>query len=180
MTKKIVTDDGEIIDAPEASSYSGPIFFKTPFNHDTDEAARETALTCKDPSRTKQSFARDADINVILAKFMANPDPLMLQVRTPQYMNVDEEFDLQNKMVTAYEVQEAWDALPIAVRNMLRDPKTFADYVEHCMTTGDLEPLRELGLAQPREEPLSKPTEESAATTSPPTGTPAAGEKKAP
>lgn len=170
MSKKVVTDDGEIIDAPLASSYSGPLFFKTPWNHDTDVAAAESALTCKDASRTKQSFAKDADINVILAKFMANPDPLMLQVRDPQYMNIDEEFDLQQKMVTAYEVEEAWNALPTAVRNMLRNPKTFADYVEHCITTGDLEPLRELGLA--------KRTEESAATTSPSAGTPAAGEEK--
>lgn len=172
MSKKMVTDDGEIIDAPEASSYSGPLFFKTPWNHDTDVAAKESALVCKDASRTKQSFAKDADINVILSKFLQNPDPSMLNVTAPGYMNVEEEFDLQSQIVTAYQVEEAWNALPTAVRNMLRDPKTFADYVDHCLKTGDLDPLRELGLANRKEEP-------GATTSDPPPSSSSGGGKEA-
>lgn len=169
MSKKILTDDGEIIDAPIASTK--PMFFKTPYNYDTDQEARECALVCPEESKTQQQFAKDSDINVILAKFMQTNDPTLLNARQPQYMNVDEEFDLQARIVTSAQVQEAWDSLPAAARNILRDPKTFADYVDHCLETGDLDPLREIGLAKPKEAPV--------APSSPTAGTPAAGGDKA-
>lgn len=161
MSKKILTDDGEIIDAPIPST--GVMFFKTPYNHDRDQESDRTGLACQDLSRTQQQFANDADINVILAKFMKTGE--LTTTGAPNYQNIEEEFDLQRQMVTAWEVEVAWNKLPVAVRNILKDPKTFADYVTHCLETGDLDPLRELGLANP------KPPE----PTTPPGGTPAPG-----
>lgn len=147
MPKKI-TEDGEVLDVVTHEVVArAPIYWKTPNNHDTDVEAAYTALGTFDESKTQQQFAKDADINVILAKFLQTGE--LPQTAAPIYQDIDEEFDLQSKMVTAYEVQQAWDALPAKVRNTLRDPKTFADYVTHCMQTGDLDELRELGLAKP-------------------------------
>lgn len=166
---KKITEDGEIIDevTQEPIAIVSP-FWKTPFNHDRDAEARSTALYCEDKSMTKQSFLADADINNILRKFMTTGEP-PLTTGAPVYQDFEELYDLQDKMVTAYQVEEAWNALSPEVRNVLKNPATFASYVEHCLEVGDIDPLRALGLAKPKEE-LQATRSDSAA---PPGGTPA-------
>lgn len=168
--KKIVTAEGEIIDAPpihEAIPAEGP-FFKTPHNHDRDAESAATGLLCLDESRTQQQFTSDADINKILAKFL-NTGQITTTGQTPVYQDAEDEFDLQESIVTAYQVEQAWNELPTAVRNILKTPRTFIDYVDHCMETGDLDPLRELGLAKPAE-----PNAEITSPTQPQPGPPPA------
>lgn len=156
-----ITEDGEIINTVTHEVIArAPPFFKTQWNHDTVHEALASAQINTEPSKTQQQFAKDADINVILAKFQQTGE--LRGSSGFRYIDVDKEFDLQSEMVTGAQVKEAWDALPAAARNILKDPKTFADYVDHCMETGDLEPLRELGLAKPKvvlapEAPLPPP-----------------------
>lgn len=149
---KTITEDGEVIDTVthEVIAHTPP-FFKTPWNHDTNHEANAVALTCPEPTKTQQQFANDADINNILAKFLNTGE--LATTGAPIYQDLEEEFDLQKKMVTAYDVELAWNALTPEQRNTLKDPQTFVAYVDHCMQTGDIEPLRELGLAKPRPQP---------------------------
>lgn len=143
-----ITEDGEVINSVEPQPLAlveGP-FFKTPWNHDRDAESLASALICLDPSRTQQQFAKEADINNILAKFLTTGE--LNQTGGPKYQDVEELLDLQDSIVTRHEVDLAWSELPAAVRNILKDPKTFTEYVTHCVQTGDLEPLRELGLAK--------------------------------
>lgn len=150
---KRVTTDGEIINdpIPYRTLEVPPPFFKTPWNHDRDAEANITALRCLDPSKTQQQFAADADINNILRKFQASGELNVTGIPTYQEFPGDgsEERDLQTEIVTSHQVETAWNDLSAEVRNSLKDPKTFADYVDHCVQTGDLEPLRKLGLANP-------------------------------
>ena len=154
---KTVTEDGEVILADEMLATEYTVFFKTPFNHNRDDESQRTATTCLDPTKTQQHLAAEADINNILAKFLKTGE--INTVGQPQYMDIAELTDLQDVIVTSAQVEEAWNALPAAVRNILRDPKTFTDYVDHCVQTGDLEPLRELGLTAKPEpaEPVPPP-----------------------
>jgi len=172
MGKKI-TEDGEVIDEVTHKIVArAPIYFKTPWNHDRDAESASTALVCLDPSKTQQQFAAEADINNILRKFMNGAElPLTGEAR---YQHIEELADLQDVIVTGYQVDQAWSALPSSVRNILKDPNTFVKYVEHCLETGDIGPLRELGLANP-----VKQTEASPAPTKPEGGTPAPEGKKA-
>lgn len=148
MRRKIVTTDGEITyENDYAPIPKEAPFFKTPHNHDRDQESAQYQLVCEDPSKTQQQFMAEADINNILAKFL-NTGQIELK-GAPQYGEATEEYDLQNNIVTAYQVEQAWNELPAAVRNILKTPKTFVDYIDHCMQTGDLDPLRELGLAKP-------------------------------
>jgi len=156
-------DTGEITPVPTRyqtiiDSHFG-LDWKTPFNHDRDAEAASGALVCTDKSKTQQQFARDADINVILAKFNAGGD--IPPLPTPRYGEYDEFTDLQEQMVTKHQVDLAWNSLSAEVRNTLKDPQVFAAYVDHCVTTGDLEPLRKLGLAPlpPQEAPAPKTPE---------------------
>lgn len=145
---KQITEDGEIIDVVTREPIGiAPPLWKTPWNHNTDAESLATALCCEDASKTQQQFAKEADINNILRKFLSTGE--LNVTGNPIYRDIEAEFDLQDQMVTGHQVEEAWLALPAAVRNILKDPKTFADYVTHCLETGDLEPLRELGLAKP-------------------------------
>lgn len=168
---KRITEDGEIIDEVTHEIVAmQPPFFKTAHNHNRDVESLAHSQANNEPSKTQQQFAKDADINNILAKFQQTGE--LNLIGTPIYRDIAEEFDLQQKMVTAAEVEHAWNALSPEVRNTLRDPKTFADYVEHCLEVGDLEPLRKLGLAKP--EPPQP------AIVAPPVATPPAAPPTAP
>lgn len=165
----IITEDGEIINAITYEPIARiPPFFKTPHNHDTDKESLSTALTCKDPTLTQQHLAAEADINNILARFQQTGElPVTGVAKYAQFM---EEFDLQDQMVTGHDVEAAWLKLPAAVRNTLRDPHTLMRYVDHCLETGDLEPLRELGLADKIVTPEPPPAAAEAATAAAPPG----------
>lgn len=146
----MVTKDGEVItlETPyQTKAVAGP-FWKTPWNHDRDAESASVRLECKDPSKTQQQFAKEADINVILAKFLKTGE-LNLS-GAPTYVDIpDDSSDLQESIVTQYQVDQAWNELPAAARHAFKDPRVFLEYVDHCMKTGDLDPLRELGLAKP-------------------------------
>lgn len=180
-------ETGEVIITPEQSieeatpqeiasamAIGQSVYFKTPWNHDTDRESLASGLACQDKTRTQQHLAAEQDINNILRRF-ADGAIVYGQPGAPQYRDIEELADLQDVIVTGHQVDEAWKALPAAARNILRDPGTFVDYVEHCLETGDLDPLRELGLANPK--PPEKAIEPPPAP--PPGGTPAprAGDK---
>lgn len=155
MAKKI-TPDGEIIDdiADTIIARVPAPFWKTPFNHDTDAESDRTALHCRDKTKTQQQFQAETEINNILAQFMkTGQDP---SKGAPIYQDADDIFDLQSAMVTGYEVEQAWNKLSAEIRNTLRDPRTFVEYIDHCLERGDLDELRKLGLANPK--PPESPT----------------------
>lgn len=142
--------------------------WKTPFNHDTDHESLSTGLTCRDPSKTQQQFASDADINNILAKFLKTGEPPAM-TGPARYLDIGEEADLQDVIVTAHEVQEAWDTLPQAAKDLLGSPARFTTYVESAIARGDIEALERIDLVKPKEKAPEPQT--------PPGGTPApAGE----
>lgn len=188
MAKKITTD-GEVVDevTREVIARVPSIYWKTPFNHDTDAESLATGLQCKDASKTQQQFAKDADINVILAKFFQTGE-LPHSTAAMGYRDVAEDaLDLQAQIVTGWEVEQAWAKLSPEVRNTLRDPLTFTRYVTHCLQTGDLDQLEELGLAVSQakeqaappggESPAPRPPEGAAAAPKTP---PAGGSTEAP
>lgn len=169
MPKKI-TEDGEVLDIVTHEVIAmAPPFWKTPFNHNTDHESTAFGLTCKDPTKTQQQLAAECDINNILRKFQQTGE--LRLTGDPQYGDADDR-DLQDLIVTKYQVDQAWEALSAEVRNVLKNPETFASYVEHCLNTGDLDPLRNLGLAKPK-EPKQTAQEPPKMPGSPPGGSPA-------
>ena len=56
-------------------------------------------------------------------------------------------------MNTVNAAKESFLALPAGVRNSFgNDLAKFVAYVDHCIETGDLDPLREMGLAVPKRD----------------------------
>lgn len=141
-------------------------FWKTPYNHDTDAEAARTALHCKDPTKTQQHAKEESDINNIVDKFLKTGTLPQVPV-PPTYENFGEIFDFQSAMNTIKAATDSFMALPGNIRARFQnDPATFVAYVDHCHETGDLDPLREMGLAVPK-APDSPPDAGKGAT--PPT-----------
>lgn len=87
-----------------------------PFNYDAEAASNESGIDCSvEPSRTKQSFAEEADINTIVRRFNLTGQ-LPQNVQVPQYVDFGEVTDYFSAMLQVRAADEAFMALPAAVR----------------------------------------------------------------
>ena len=119
--------------------------FQNPYNHDTDAESNRTGLACADPSKAQQSAKEETDINTIVDRFLKTGALPPVRV-PPTYSDFAEVFDFQSAMNTVNAAKESFLALPAGVRNSFgNDPAKFVAYVDHCIETGDLDPLREMG-----------------------------------
>jgi len=85
-----------------------------PFNYDTREAGRETAIECRGPG-AKQSFKDEVDINTIVKRFGLTGQ-LPSDVRVPQYADFVEVTDYHTAMIQVRAAQEAFMEMPANVR----------------------------------------------------------------
>lgn len=168
---KTITDDGEIIDVVTKEPIAmAPPFWKTPYNHNTLVESNYSAQTNKEPTKTQQHLAKDADINNILRKFLETGE--LNLTGTPVYQDVETPFDLLEQMVTQHQVDEAWNKLPQAARDVLGDPGRLMSYVDLCAARGDRESLQRLGLADPPEPPTQAPPAAGPPAAAPPVTAP--------
>ena len=169
MKRQLNTETGELEEIPNryvTAILTDPPVFKTPFNHNRDKESDSTALICKDPSRTQQQFLAETDINNILKKFLDTRDPTTLGITgAPQYRDIEREFDLQDQMVTAWDVEQAWLKLPVEARAILQTPTRFVEWYDKCLEEGNVQGLVDIGLI-PKEKAAQ-------ATTAPGGDTPA-------
>lgn len=191
QTALVDEETGEILAAtPEwpadiATVPVGPntLFFKTPYNHDTNKETDRTALFCPEKTKTQQHLAEEQELKTILNKFITSGGDIMALPRpdASNYLDTtDMAIDMQSRMVTAHEVEEAWNKLTPEQRSALKDPQTMVAYVDHCLEVGDVEPLIKLGLGgaiEPIPTPAPVPAPQAAPEApKPPTptgGTPA-------
>lgn len=116
--------------------------------HDAADYASDTV----GPSRTRQEFAEECDINTIMARYDATGVISHVDQREPVYMDFTEiPDDLQGVLAQLSAGTEAFMTLPAAVRKEFdNDPHQFLQFAanpEH------LERMREWGLAEPEKAP---------------------------
>ena len=106
------------------------IFFRTPYNYDTNKVSDETGLSCPEPTLAQQSFKDDADINVILERFNVTGE-LPAAAREPQYGDfLDSPVDYKSAMDVVMCAQSAFNALPARLRSRFEnDAAKFVDFV---------------------------------------------------
>jgi len=167
MSKKI-TEDGEIVD--DICEDCPTVFFKTPYNHDRDVEAKRTALYCKDPSLTDQSFIEDADINTIINRAMRTGEmPVQLP---PQYGDPGERLNMHDMYTRIAENNATFYKLPARIRNeYLNDPSRWGDQVLRDLAAGNVENLAKLGI-EIDPESIPKAPEPPKAVTAPEGGQP--------
>ena len=119
-------------------------FVRSPYNYDMDRVSRETGLVCLDPSRTKQEFKEECDINTILRRFgVTGHLPLTaVQPLAGDFTGIN---DYQEALNTVMAADANFLRLPSAIRERFNnDPRQFVDF---CLDSGNIEAVRELGLA---------------------------------
>lgn len=125
-------------------------------NYDRNAASRAAGLGPFEESRTVQSDAQEADINVIVARFGLTG--LMPQnVRPPIEADFVDIYDFHSAMQAMRAATESFDSMPAKVRERFNnDPGLFVDF---CLQEKDgklanLEEMRKLGLAVDEVKPL--------------------------
>lgn len=132
------------------------IFWKTPFNHDTDQVALETGLVCLDPTRTQQQFKEEADINTIVRRFGITGQ--LPQTAMPPLLDdfgSDEIFDFQSAMNMIVQAKNSFAAMSAEVRDAFHhDPQRFVAHLDSVVNDPvedrkkqNLSVLRSWGLA---------------------------------
>lgn len=121
------------------------MFFKTPYNYDTDLHSFTSGLDCsKDPSRAQQHMKEETDIN-LLVKTFARTGIIPGQDLPAVNFEMDEIFDYQSAMNQIRKSQEAFDRLPSNVREYFHnDPNHLLKFVSDENNRAEAE---RLGLA---------------------------------
>lgn len=116
-------------------------------------------LDCSlDPSRTKQSFAEESDINFIMARYMETGqlDPLVVQQREAAFGDFSDGLDFMGAMNRVVEGQAAFGTLSSKVRDRFgNDPVLLLEFLSDPANRAEAESL---GLVQkPAAEPAAAP-----------------------
>lgn len=123
-------------------------FVRSEHNYDMNEASLESSIAEFDVSRTIQSDKDDADINIIMDRF-GKTGTLPQGAKAPTYGDFENIFDFQTAMNAIRGAQEAFMEMPANVRTRFNnDPQLF---VEFCSDERNIEEIRKLGLAIPKE-----------------------------
>ena len=98
----------------------------------------------KEPSRTKQSFREECDINVLMAKYQKQGVISHVNPRQPVYADVTAALPFQEALAVVQAAQAAFSQLPATVRSRFEnDPGRF---VEFCSDPANLDEMGKLGL----------------------------------
>lgn len=125
------------------------VFIRGPFNYDVDEASVESGLECKDESLAVQSQKDESDINVIVKRFGVTG--MLPQVpMPPSYEDFTESVsDYRTALDLIREADRSFMALPADVRK--RFDNDAGAFVAFASDPGNIEELRKMGLAVPKE-----------------------------
>lgn len=144
-----------------------------------DKISQETGLACPQKAEdltdeqvgqelvTRQADRDSTDINLIVAKYERNGGSLADLIQAGavdalgmSYGDFSEPLDFQAAQNLIVHANEQFDALPVKVRNRFRnDPKEFLAFASD---PDNLEEMRKLGLAKPKEDPGQTPPSQPA------------------
>ena len=122
------------------------VFVRSAYNYDADLVSEETGLECKDKSLTLQSQRDEADINVIVDRFMKTGQ-FPENVRAPTFADFEDIVTFQDAQNAVAEARNSFMQMPAHVRDRFdNDPALFVGF---CSDKANLPEMRALGLAIP-------------------------------
>ncbi|UOF78979.1 scaffold protein [Microviridae sp.] len=115
---------------PKASAAAFEIpFVRSAYNYDRNAASDESGLSCPEPTRTKQEFADEADINTIVKRFGLGGQ-LPSGVVVPTYGDFEGVFDMHSAVQMVAAAEQAFMSMPADVRFRFdNNPALFVDFV---------------------------------------------------
>jgi len=134
-----------------------PIFFRTPYNYDTDLTSYTSGLDCsKDPSRTQQHMKDETDINKLVSTY-ARTGIIPGQDIPAMDFNIDEIVVYQTAMNQIIASQKAFEALPSTTRDYFHNnPAHLLSFISDSSNRPEAE---RLGLVPPKPpaQPVNTP-----------------------
>lgn len=119
-----------------------PVFVRAPYNYDVNAASDAAGFACVGDSMTKQSFAKEADINVIVDRFLKTGQ--LPDIRMPEYADFTSVMDFRGCMDAVVKSRESFDLLDAKVRARFNnDPALFVDF---CLEEANWDEAKKLGL----------------------------------
>lgn len=110
------------------------------------------AIACRG-GRTKQEFAEECDLNVLMRRYEKTGVLPTGKANPPRYVDAFDLPSFQESMQIVADAERAFMSLPSRVRGEFdNDPEKF---VEFASNEANVDKLREWGLAKPQEAPLS-------------------------
>lgn len=122
------------------------MFIRSAFNYDRREASDGIAKRFPGKSRTQQHQKDEADINVIVGRFIKTGHLPLVQ-RPPTFGDFSGVFDFQSAQNLIVRARESFMALSADVRKRFNNDA--AAFVEFCTDDKNLDEMRKLGLAIP-------------------------------
>ncbi|WNK13487.1 MAG: internal scaffolding protein [Microvirus sp.] len=121
-------------------------------------------IDCSQDGRTRQEFADECDINVLMQRYETTGVLNAFNMREPQYLDVSDVPDLQASLAMVAAAETAFMTLPAKVRREFdNDPVKFVAFAQD---PANLEQMREWDLAPPA--PVGPPVAAAAAIPEPP------------
>lgn len=118
-----------------------------------------------EPSRTRQEFAAECDINTLMARYEATGVISHINERQPYYFDTTGAPDLREAIDIVRDAERAFMSLPAKVRASFdNDAVAWVDYAQDPK---NLEQMREWGLAPPV-KPEAAPLKVEVVSTAPP------------
>lgn len=124
-----------------------PVFLRTAFNYDREEASVSSGLECLDPSLAQQSERDECDINTIVKRFNLTGQ-LPSNVRIPEYRDFEAVTDYHSALNLVIEADQAFAAMPAHVR--ARFDNDAAKFLEFASDSRNAEEAVKLGIANAR------------------------------
>ena len=123
-------------------------FVRNPYNYDVDDASNEAGFASADPSRAKQSFREECDINTIVRRFRISGE-LPSNVRMPTYGDFTGVGDFRTAMEAIRMAHESFDEMPAEIRAKFHnDP---AEFVDFCSNEANRDEAVKMGLVPPKQ-----------------------------
>lgn len=147
---KHVSYDGVLPDVVPPTEARLPLVVRSAFGYDSDLVSRETGIFFSDPTRTKQEFKEEADINTIVERFHIT-GVMPPNHRVAMFGDFEEPMDFhaaQNRIADAH---YAFMQIPPKIRERFgNDPQALMSFLED---RGNREEAKKLGFLEPDKAP---------------------------
>jgi len=119
---------------------------------------RRVAIDFSDsPSRTKQQFAKECDINHIMAKYKKTGFIEHVRSNPGQFVDLPDQVEYHEALNLVLEARSAFDTMPGTVRRRFNDdPREFLAFMEDPANEAE---ARELGILPPPQTVSEDPPE---------------------
>lgn len=127
---------------------------------------KDDGLTFTEPSRTKQEFSKEADINLLVERYLKTGSWGEAQgIRQPLFDDFTDDMDYREMQNRIIEAQEDFMSLPARTRDFFQND--VASAMEFLADPENHDKARELGMLPPLERKPSQPSPETPKETNP-------------